>query len=382
MPQAIDSSLQSLAAYLTQNQGAILEDWEKSLDDDNGKISKLISLSREKFYDHIPDFLDRVCMNLGYAEKPTEDAAQEHGALRWQYGFDLREVTKEWSELHRVLMNHTRTTSDKLSLSSFAVEEAQAIIARLIHEGILHSINEYYRLQNLETQAKIRDLNQTLEKKEQERMDHSQHLQQTTHDLKGILFSLQTGLSLLEKKDLDEDAAKIVKETSLAADSFSQLMSNLLDLFRLEAGQKEVELTSVDVGELLTDLANSLEPMAQASNLDLICRGQDSFIVEGDRTKIKRIAQNLLVNSLKYTDEGSVEICWKQNSTDDWMLIIRDTGPGFELTDLNDGKNIQGEGIGLLIVRQLCKLLDGVIDVESKPDVGTVFKIIIPISYS
>ncbi len=107
--------------------------------------------------------------------------------------------------------------------------------------------------------------------------------------------------------------------------------------------------------------------------------GPDRLAVWGDSMKLNRIAQNLLLNAIKYTKQGSVSIGWQPGSDDNhWDLIIADTGPGLSVSPSAD----RGEGIGLTITRQLCQLLDGHLHVDSQPGVGTRFTLTFPTRYA
>lgn len=381
----------SLAKYLRENQEEILEKWEKLLYDE-GQATKLISLSRKKFRDHVPLFLEVLCEQLRDEEGSPEDIAKEHGAHRWEHGLDLREVSKEWAKLHEVLAKYVNTASENLSISYGAQKKAHIVIAKLIHEGIQNSIDEFYQLQDREAEARMKDLKSALSKREFQ----GENMQQTSHDLKGMLFSLQMGFSLLEDKELGEDAREVLNEMSLAAESLEQFLNNLLDLFRLEAGEEEINITTFDAATVITEMCDSLRPLAEFKSLDLRCQGEETFQVQGDPNKLQRIAQNLLINALKYTEEGHVDVNWGSESEKDWCLIISDTGPGLSSTkaaSLSSGSDMDqettdsseeahGEGIGLLIVRRLCKLLNGVIDIDTAPGEGTTFKIIFPLEYN
>jgi signal transduction histidine kinase len=150
--------------------------------------------------------------------------------------------------------------------------------------------------------------------------------------------------------------------------------------------------------------------------------------VEGDAVKAQRIAQNLLLNALKYTRRGGVTVSWgdsRQNDAHRWMLCVTDTGPGFHAgpgasiagaleeateearqveatartgTSGQDGANDpsssdaspvdtrpvhaeRGEGIGLSIVKRLCELLDASMEMNSTPGEGTSLRIVFPRRY-
>jgi len=144
----------------------------------------------------------------------------------------------------------------------------------------------------------------------------------------------------------------------------------------------------------------------------------------GDTVKVRRIAQNLVLNALKYTRVGGVTVGWGDSRVGDagrWMLVVRDTGPGIHAgpgapiaealetathesgramrDNASGGKNapaepgavarpdprpvrqLRGEGVGLSIVKRLCDLLDATVEVESTAGEGTVFRIVLPRNY-
>ncbi len=381
----------SLAGYLLNKQESILKDWEMLLEDED-QVSQLITLSREKFRNHVPIFIE-ILSKYFYRENVSPGKiARKHGAQRWEHGFDLRETVKEWSRLHGVLINYVNSAKDAHSLSYETVKEAQKIVTELIHKGIQNSVDEFYKLQNREAEAQVQDLEMALSNKKFQ----DENLQQTSHDLKGILSSLQIGFSLLKGRDFDERTTDILEEMSIAADSLEQLLNNLLDLFRLEAGQEEVNITSFNAAEMLNGICDSLRPLAEAKNLELKCPGKAEFSIEGDRNKIQRITQNLLINALKYTNEGYVEVGWSSEPNNTWQLKIADSGPGLSSTytdfltmesdadpsPADSGEERSGEGIGLLIVRRLCKLLKAVIEIDTAPNEGTTFRILFPRDYT
>ena len=119
-----------------------------------------------------------------------------------------------------------------------------------------------------------------------------------------------------------------------------------------------------------------------------------------DQVKLYRIAQNLLHNVLKYSSSGVVSICWSRETSLRWILSVQDLGPGLpaglvrlfacqlkptvepndepiELpaTITTSRADTHGDGLGIHIVKRLCELLDANVDIETRPDRGTLFRI-------
>ena len=200
-----------------------------------------------------------------------------------------------------------------------------------------------------------------------------------------------------------------------------------MDLARLQAGHEHREVRAFDAAVLLRELCERMQPIAQDRGLSLKADGPDTLPVEGDAVKTQRIAQNLLLNALKYTSRGGVTVTWgdsRQNDALRWMLCVEDTGPGFHagpgapmasaLEDATeearqvdatartgiksekaaddsppdpaaaDDRPVhqeRGEGIGLSIVKRLSELLDASMEMDSTPGQGTSLRIVFPRRY-
>jgi signal transduction histidine kinase len=209
--------------------------------------------------------------------------------------------------------------------------------------------------------------------------------------------------------------------------SLHALLEDLVALSRLEAGEDRRKIACFDAGLLLRDLCTTMKSMATERNLFLEAEGPSSFLVEGDAVKTQRIAQNLLLNALKYTQQGGVKVGWGEvapQAYERWMLYVQDTGPGFEggaVTPLaqalkksteevqaveheaqkagQDSTFVEpapvlpsesmhrpeyqapGEGIGLSIVKKLCELLDASLEFETERGKGSTFRVIFPRGY-
>jgi signal transduction histidine kinase len=154
----------------------------------------------------------------------------------------------------------------------------------------------------------------------------------------------------------------------------------------------------------MQQLCEGIRPLAQQRHLFLRCDGPPGFATEGDAIKIRRIAQNLILNAVKFTREGGITVSWGDSEANDpkrWRLVIQDTGPGFPSADVaplstalsggaaapggalaTDDAMATGEGIGLSIVKRLCDMLNATVEMRSVPGAGTTFQIRFPRQYS
>jgi PAS domain S-box-containing protein len=241
-----------------------------------------------------------------------------------------------------------------------ALKEAERQQHDLIHQ--LEDSNE-----NLQILGQLR----------QQLRERGELLRSTSHDLRGNFGIIQGAASLLTIADTDEERSQMLVMLQRNIQQATRMLTELLDVARLEAGQEERHITAFDVAELLGALIDSVRPMATGKGLLLKQIGPSSLPVSGDGTKINRIVQNLLLNAIKYTQQGQITVEWQAGPDDQWQLIVTDTGPGLSTTSWNSG----GEGIGLTITRQLCQLLDGRMDIDSRPEVGTRFTLTFPRTY-
>ena len=202
------------------------------------------------------------------------------------------------------------------------------------------------------------------------------------------------------------------------------MLTDLLSLARLEAGHEQREITTFDAASLLRDFCTASQTAATDRGLFLKMDGPSSLSVEGDKAKVTRILQNLLLNAVKYTQRGGISVTWGPDSTrgtDRWTFSVQDTGPGIdgasaaplaqELLNAteagNDAREAStdrrrdiapaatlpsaspelprseqpGEGVGLTIVKRLCELLDAGLELATKPGQGSTFRVILPRGY-
>lgn len=386
------SPLRPLAEFVIWRRDAILAEWRRrAAADDNTAVPALL-LSRAEFYDHIPEFLDRLCAVFCGGDAPSmDDCVRKHGTQRWRQASLVLEVAQEWGHLHRVLaaeIGHFQESHPEFS--NELARQAYDIVLEQIHNASAVSLEEFFRHQRFDADTRLRQLEEMCRQQGELQVARGENLRESTHDLKGNLHLILMATELLKTSPLDESSRYLVEQVGAAADNLHQLLGDLLDLARLEAGREERSIAEFDAGELLHDLAGSMQAAAQKKGLKLTAQGPTPFLIQGDRTKIYRIAQNVTLNALKYTEVGEVRVTWELKGTALWTLVVRDTGPGFTQSQHEKQANkagnsahdsSRGEGVGLTIVHRLCELLDGRVEIASSPDQGTAIRIILPTAY-
>jgi signal transduction histidine kinase len=427
----ISVELAALAEYLRGRRQAILQAWGSAINRDP-TLSTGDSLPRTELYDHIPALLSAFERQLCSASDTAQAAgaagqepAAAHGLQRWQQGYDLREVTRELGKLNETVVgeleNYTRAHPH---ISQAVVAAASRMWAALCSTGIEESVGQYFQLQQQEAAGHVRDLESALMEIRETEQQRADLWRQAAHDLRGnlgVVANATVGLtnSALRESSRDDFVRILMRNVT----SLHHLLDDVTSLARLQAGREARCIESLDVSPLLQQLCEGIRPLAQQRRLFLRCDGPPSFAVDGDAVKIRRIAQNLILNAVKFTAQGGIAVSWGDSAANDpkrWELCIKDTGPGFHggsgrplarALEKNQeplptmraapageepaletrpapaarhtgSAGETGEGIGLSIVKRLCEMLDATIELKSEPDVGTTFRILFPRKYA
>ncbi|MDM7463595.1 MAG: hybrid sensor histidine kinase/response regulator [Tepidimonas taiwanensis] len=213
-------------------------------------------------------------------------------------------------------------------------------------------------------------------------------LRAASHDLLQPLSAARLFLSALGSTDLTEDQADLTARLSNAFESVEELMHAVLDISRLDSQRIEFNRKPVDLSALFARLSAEYAPMAEAKGLRLRF-APTSVVVDSDPTFLRRIAQNLVSNAIKYTESGGVLVGARRRGARVW-LEVRDSGIGIASADRNrifdefqritpDGQ-APGMGLGLSIVRRACAKLGHPITLDSAPGRGTLFRITLPLA--
>ncbi len=229
----------------------------------------------------------------------------------------------------------------------------------------------------------------------------SEFLANMSHELRTPLNSILILSDQLRQNAGSNLSEKQVRHADIihrAGHDLLQLINDVLDLAKIEAGHMQIKAEPVNLAELLAELKVSLQPMAEEKRLVLSSRIDPDVPVAviSDRARIQQILRNLVTNALKFTERGSVDIhIVRQESgqPDENRLLIQvtDTGIGiaedqherifqaFQQIDGSISRQYGGTGLGLAIARQLAEVLGGGITLRSTPGEGSCFTIELPL---
>jgi len=209
-----------------------------------------------------------------------------------------------------------------------------------------------------------------------------------SHDIRQPLQTLSFLQDVLAKKIHDPEMRELLARQAGTVSAMTEALNTLLHFDRLERGAVEPRLTDVSLGEILERLRDEFEDRARAKLLTLRCV-PTSLVARTDPVLLSRVLRNLLSNAIKYTKAGSVLIGCRRRSTV-VRIEVWDTGIGIpaDETELifekhrqgNMEANQQGFGLGLSLVRHLCRLLGHQVEVSSAFGKGSVFAVSLPFS--
>lgn len=172
------------------------------------------------------------------------------------------------------------------------------------------------------------------------------------------------------------------------------LINDVLDMAKIEAGRIVLESKSLDLGVLVRDITDMLSKRAEEKGLQLFLDQSSEFprFIKSDKEKLRQVIVNLVSNAVKYTNHGSVTLRLAARPEGDMLRLIievEDSGVGISKADqerifepfVQVGKSAthKGTGLGLSIVREYVKLMGGNIEVESTPDIGSLFRVSLPV---
>ena len=211
-----------------------------------------------------------------------------------------------------------------------------------------------------------------------------------THDIKAPLGSIMVYIDLLTRLDLGKRGALYLDHMKSSADHLLELVTDLLDFYKLDSNKVAVNRIAFSPADLFTAVCTGFEPVAAAKGIELRCTlaAELSGQVAGDPSRVRQIAENLLSNAIKFTDRGFVAFdAWLEEGR--LLFRVSDTGRGIgpeererifqEFVRLPSAGGVSGVGLGLSIVDRLVKLLGGTIELESEPGAGSRFLVAVPV---
>lgn len=304
--------------------------------------------------------------------------------------------------------NFTKDISD---LPAGTPKEIQALskVLTTLKQNVNSSHAEINKL-NASLQEKVDDATQQLlsankklevvaHEAEQASRAKSSFLANMSHELRTPMNAIIGYSELLEEDAIEFGAKELIPDIHKvihAGKHLLTLISDILDLSKIEAGKMEFYLETFNLKTLIHDIQMTIEPLAYKNQNQLIIEASDDLgEMHADITKVKQILFNLLSNAFKFTHNGTVTLevsKLKHSNKDLFQFAVSDTGIGmsdeqmqklfidFSQADTSTTRKYGGTGLGLAISRFFCHMMYGDIDVTSSPEKGSTFTVTLPVT--
>ena len=248
-----------------------------------------------------------------------------------------------------------------------------------------------------ELKQREEELEKAMEQAQTANRAKSAFLANMSHELRTPLNAIIGYSEMLHESAQDDGLTHLTDDLNMIQDAGRHLLgliSNILDLSKIEAGKLEVYMENVALSELLEEVRTIIAPLARrnGNRLEIACR-PDVGELQTDRTKLKQSIINLLSNASKFTSNGVIGLEVRRtehNAAPFVSFAISDTGIGmtpeqvaklfqpFTQADESTTKRFGGTGLGLAITKHICETLGGQVTVQSVPGQGSTFTIILP----
>src|SRR5450830_1375162 len=263
-----------------------------------------------------------------------------------------------------------------------------------------------YRQRLQEVLAETQQLNEELQVQLQDRAEELQRsskyksevLANMSHELRTPLNSSLILAKLLAEnpqENLSADQVKFADSIYSAGNDLLNLINDILDISKVEAGKLEMRPENSSVARLVDGLRGMFEPLAADRKLGFQVEVQEGTptLLFTDRQRLEQILKNLLSNAVKFTEQGQVSLSVSRAPGEGVAFTVRDSGIGiapdqqesifeaFRQADGTTNRRYGGTGLGLSISRDLAALLGGYISITSEPGQGSIFTLVIPEQY-
>jgi len=331
----------------------------------DGRYVLINQAAEEAFGLHSAEMLGKTARNL---------FGEEHGAT-------AEAEDREVIESRAVKVSAEEPTPTRGGLRYFTTRKR----ATFDETGPLHIVTVGEDVS--ERRQALEELRLAVEAAERANAAKGAFLANMSHEIRTPMNGIVAGADMLARCKLDAEAQRLVEIIRTSGHTLNALLSDILDLARIEAGQLSLESKPFQLGDLVRGAADLARLRADERGVELhtlIAEPVDSWVL-GDATRIRQVLMNLLGNAVKFTERGRIEVAAEPVGGDRIRIMVRDSGIGFDpefkrrlferfqQADESITRRFGGSGLGMAISRDLVSCMGGELDCESEPGVGSTF---------
>lgn len=227
---------------------------------------------------------------------------------------------------------------------------------------------------------------------EEKRQVRFQFISVLAHELKAPISAIEGYIQMMRERSVGEKLAdydRILERCILRIEGMRKMIADLLDLTAIESGQRQRTFTLIDLAEIARQAIENVKAEAQSRGISINLNVPEQAQIEADRAEMEIIFNNLISNAVKYNRDGGRVDVSVQGSSEEIKIEVADTGIGLTEEEskrlFNDfcriknekTRHILGSGLGLSTVKKIVNLYQGDITVQSQPDVGSTFTVVL-----
>ena len=320
---------------------------------------------------------------------------------------ELVAKTEEQKEELQAQQEELRVNNEELEEKTSELKESKSELQAQQEELRVNNEELKEKSEELEAQTvKLEEKNKELEQRKKEIKEKmgevkkanqykSEFLANMSHELRTPLNSILILSELLENNangNLNEKEMEFAQTINSSGADLLELINDILDLSKVEAGKMKIEIEKVNLDQLMTNMEQLFEQMAKEQNFNFEIKLDQELpeYIKTDQQKLEQIVKNLLSNAFKFTETGQVKLQISKITDKQIAVIVSDTGVGisadkkkdifaaFQQEDGATTRKFGGTGLGLSISKRYAELLGGELEVESTKGEGSTFTLYLP----